>query len=364
MVGGRNYAESQYNRAVTARRQPGSSFKPFVYLTAMEQGISPSEKFLDAPFVQGDWRPNNYEMTFGGPTPLHVALEKSLNLVTVRVAQRVGMDAVARTAIAFHEVESMPKVLPAALGAVDTTVLREAGAYASLAMGGREVVPTLIDSVQDRDGHVIWRDPGLALGGADPKQPPAIMDARRQIADPESTAQVLLMLEGVVQNGTGVPVVRGLNRPIAGKTGTSQDYNDAWFAGFTPDLVTVVWVGYDTPQTLGDDQTGAVVAGPIWHDFMAAALKDRPRLDFRIPDGVTLYRWSAGSHDVVDAFKPGQEPGGSSGTEVSDGSVQMIDPLTGEPVAGQGSGSGGVPGAPAKPASTGTGVDSGMGGLY
>jgi penicillin-binding protein 1A len=153
MSGGWSGAASQFNRATQAQRQPGSSFKPFVYLTAMEKGISPSARFLDEPFALGDWHPNNYEMDFGGPTPLHIALEQSLNLVTVRVAAHIGMDAVAKTAIAYHLVDSMPRVLPAALGAVETTVLREAGAYASIEDGGRVVVPSLIDSVQDRDGH-------------------------------------------------------------------------------------------------------------------------------------------------------------------------------------------------------------------
>ena len=162
MVGGWSFESSQFNRATQAQRQPGTSFKPIVYLTALEKGISPSQRFLDAPIVVdqgagGHWRPNNYEMDFNGPTPLRVALEKSLNLVTLRVARQIGMDSVADTAIAFHVVENMPRVLPAAIGAVDTTVMREAGAYAGLDAGGREVIPTLIDSVQDRDGHVIWR---------------------------------------------------------------------------------------------------------------------------------------------------------------------------------------------------------------
>ena len=363
MSGGWSGEASKFNRASQAQRQPGSSFKPFVYLTAMEQGISPSARFEDAPFSLGDWHPNNYEMTYGGPTPLRVALEQSLNLVTVRVAQHIGMDAVARTALGFHIYDSMPHVLPAALGAVETTVLREAGAYASLAEGGRDVVPSLIDSVQDRDGHVIWRPPGLVLGAGDPAQPPNLTDPRTQVADPQSSFQVVKMMEGVVQYGTGKPVGAGFDRPIAGKTGTTQDFNDGWFAGFTPDLVTVVWVGYDNPQSLGDKQDGAHVAGPIWHDFMSAALRDRPVLDFRVPDGVTLASWGCGRHECVDAFKPDQQPGagGIGGgtrrepaeTVAADSEVQMVNP---------------DPDAPANPPapkpSSGDGVDSGVGGLY
>ncbi len=346
LSGGWSYEASQFNRATQAQRQPGSSFKPFVYLTAMEQDISPSQRFLDAPFVQGDWRPNNYEMDFGGPTPLHTALVKSLNLVTVRLASKIGMDSVAETAVAFHEVESMPHVLPASLGAVDTTVLREAGAYASLDEGGREVLPSLIDSVQDRDGHVVWKAPlGLTCEACgDARQMPVLSDARRQVADEASTFQVVEMMRDVVEHGTGIPARKGLDRPIAGKTGTSQDFNDAWFAGFTPGMVTVVWVGFDAPASLGEDETGAVVAAPIWNRYMTAAMRGRPSLEFRVPDGVTLQRWSSGSGSVVDAFKPGQVPGVSAGG--------------GEAVAA--SGGNAVRGA----AATGTGVDSGMGGLY
>jgi penicillin-binding protein 1A len=362
MSGGWSAEASQFNRATQAQRQPGSSFKPFVYLTAMEKGISPSARFLDEPFVLGDWRPNNYEMNTGGPTPLHVALEESLNLVTVRVAAHVGMDAVAKTAIFYHLVDAMPRVLPAALGAVETTVLREAGAYASIAEGGRQVLPSLIDSVQDRSGSIIWRPPGIVLAASDPAQPPVLYDPRQQGADAPSAFQMVKMMEGVVLNGTGKPVAQGMDRPVAGKTGTSQDFNDAWFAGFTPDLVTIVWVGFDNPQTLGDKQTGAAVAGPIWRDFMDAALKDVPPHDFRVPDGVTVDRWSCGAHDCVDAFKPDQTPGdgGVGGTDApgggGTGAVSMMDAVPG----GQPDGA-----APAPPAQgAGTGVDSGVGGLY
>ncbi len=358
MSGGWSADTSKFNRATQAQRQPGSSFKPFVYLTAMEQGISPSARFSDGPFSLGDWHPNDYEMTYGGPTPLRVALEQSLNLVTIRVAQKIGMNAVAKTAIDFHLVDAMPRVLPAALGAVETTVLREAGAYASLEEGGRVVQPSVIDSVQDRDGHVTWRPPNLVAGAGDPSQPPALSDVRPQAADPASAFQVLKMMEGVVRYGTGVPVGAGIDRPLAGKTGTSQDFNDGWFAGFTPSLVTVVWMGFDTPQTLGDKQDGAHTAGPIWHDFMVQALAGRPKLDFRVPEGVSLHAWGCGRHECVDAFKPGQEPGadtgGGGGGEVADKTDDGVQLLDADPDA---------PKPPPKQ-TAGTGVDSGVGGLY
>jgi penicillin-binding protein 1A len=355
MVGGWSFEGSQFNRATQAQRQPGSSFKPMVYLTALEKGISPSQRFLDAPIVMqsaaGTWRPNNYEMDFNGPTPLRVALEKSLNLVTLRVARQVGMAAIADNAIAFHVVDSMPLVLPAAIGAVDTTVMRMAGAYAGLAEGGKEVIPTVIDSVQDRDGHVVWRPqavdcPDCGNAGT----PPQLVDDRKQIADPASDFQLVTMMQGVVQRGTGYSVGLGLNHPIAGKTGTTQDFTDAWFAGFTADLVTVVWVGYDNPASLGNNETGAAVAGPIWHNYMAFALKDRPALPFPMPPGVTMAKWDTGSGAVTDAFKPDQVPGASG-------------PVGGGLEAGGESNAGATADDSTGPAPSG-GVDSRLGGLY
>lgn len=309
LVGGWSFESSQFNRATQALRQPGSSFKPIVYLAGMMQGISPSQKFADAPYSNGNWHPNNYEMTFGGPTSLHDALRKSLNLVTIRLAAHIGMSTVAKLAIDLHEVDAMPKVLPAALGAVETTVLRESGAYASIASGGKEVLPSLIDDVQDRDGHVIWRPAGLGVqAGSDPNQPPVLTDTRKQIADPASAFQVVQMMEAVLKpGGTGRLAGAGIDNQIAGKTGTTSDFRDAWFAGFAPNLLTVVWVGYDNPQSLGEKQDGDTVAGPIWNRFMKAALADRPKVDFRVPDGVTVMRYG----DTIDAFKPGQEPGAS-----------------------------------------------------
>ncbi|MDR3539205.1 MAG: PBP1A family penicillin-binding protein [Acetobacteraceae bacterium] len=354
MVGGWSYEQSQFNRATQAQRQPGSSFKPMVYLTALEHGISPSQRFLDAPIVvdtpDGRWRPGNYEHTFNGPTSLRVALEESLNLVTLRVAQQIGMDAVADNAIAFHMTDAMPHVLPAALGAVVTTVLREAGAYASLATGGREVVPSLIDSVQDPDGHVVWRAGGVTCATCDAATtPPKVADDRKQIADPQSVFQLVTMMQGVVQRGTGATVAKDLGRPIAGKTGTSQDFIDAWFSGFTPDLVTTVWVGFDNPSSLGNNQTGANVAGPIWHDYMAGALKGRPVLTFPMPPGVTMAQWDAGNGTVTDAFKPDQVPGASG-------------PISGGFVSAPAGDAGATP--TNAPAPVHGGVDSSLGGLY
>lgn len=356
MVGGWSYEQSQFNRATQAQRQPGSSFKPMVYLTALEKGISPSQRFLDAPIVvdtpEGRWRPGNYEGTFGGPTPLRVALEQSLNLVTLRVAQQVGMEAVVDNAIAFHMNDSMPRVLPAALGAVVTTVMREAGAYASLAVGGREVTPTLIDSVQDPDGHVVWRAGGLNCESCDnASRPPRVDDERKQIADPQSVFQLVTMMQGVVQRGTGAAAGKGLNRPIAGKTGTSQDFVDAWFSGFTPSLVTTVWIGFDSPSSLGVNETGGALAAPVWHDYMAEALKNHPVLNFPMPPGLTMAQWDTGSGVVTDAFKPDQVPGASG-------------PAFGGFVAAPAGGDAGAATQANAPGTVHGGVDSSLGGLY
>ena len=356
MSGGWSFEASQFNRATQAQRQPGSSFKPMVYLAAMQQNISPSQKVLDGPFEldqgsAGVWRPGNYEKGYAGPISLHQALERSLNLVTVRLAQRVGMDAVAANAIAFHVVDQMTRYLPNALGAVETTVLRQTGAYAMLDQLGKEVVPTLIDTVQDRDGHVMWRAPGtLCDTCGNPSRPPVLTDTRRQVADPQSVYQTVAMMQGVVAHGTGYEAGKGLGRlGIAGKTGTTQDFNDAWFVGFTPDLVTAVWIGFDSPSSLGKDETGGVISAPIWHDFMQFALKDRPNLPFRVPEGLTVNTWTT---NVTDAFKPGQVPGQSGPT-----------------IGGGGGGSGGGEGSgggvtASSSGGTGTGVDSGVGGLY
>ncbi|MBB2202172.1 penicillin-binding protein 1A [Gluconacetobacter tumulisoli] len=409
MVGGWSFNASQFNRATQALRQPGSSFKPFVYLTAMEQGISPSQKFDDSPVSYGTWHPNNFEKDFWGPTTLHDALRESRNLVTIRLAAHIGMKSVAAMAANLHLVDSMPHVLPAALGAVETTVLREAGAYATIAAGGRLVTPTLIDDVQDRDGRVLWRPDGIGLQPAAPTQAPAttppaspagsspatplpappapadgpeMTDTRPQVASPASAFQITTMMRDVIRRGTGVQAGAGIDYPIAGKTGTSQDFNDAWFAGFSPDIVTIVWVGFDTPQTLGKNETGAAIAGPIWNRVMKAVLADRPRLDFPVPEGITLARYDTGIGVTVDAFKPDQVPGISSDlyanvtgalTSADTGAENMPDSeddMAASPATRQvGSTAAPPPGAPGQPGVPAAekppaGGDIGMGGLY
>ena len=368
MVGGWSFEMSQFNRVTQAQRQPGSSFKPFVYLTALSKGISPSQRFLDAPFVVAHgagerWRPGNFGLDFNGPVSLTTALVKSLNLVTVRVADRVGMEAVAQTAIAFHVVDNMPRVLPAALGAVETTVLRMAGAYASIASGGREVIPSLIDSIQDRDGKLVWRPrmPGCE-GCGQVETPPALLDTRRQIADPASVYQLNLMMQSVVSSGTGHAAGVGMNRPIGGKTGTSQDFNDVWFIGFTADMVTAVWMGHDIPATLGSTETGGGTAAPIWRQFMLTALKDRPVLAWRPPTGLNMAKVDGG----VLAFKTDQVPGASQALggpdDLASETPQAAPSTTPAPIPGVAPPRAAPTGpAPAAPAAR---VDSSLGAVY
>lgn len=341
MAGGWSFDKSQFNRATQALRQPGSSFKPFVYLPALEMGIPPNQRFLDGPIEvmtpQGPWRPSNYTPGYNGYVTMRTALEKSLNLVTVRVAQEIGMDKVSDAAARFGVIPNMPRYLAMALGSGETTVLRMAAGYASFANGGRQVTPTLIDSVQDQRGRVVWRSDmrrcdGCAAAGPD-AGPPELVDERRQITDPIAAYQMVNLLTGVVQRGTGTAAGKGLNRPIAGKTGTTNDYFDNWFVGFTPDIVIAVWMGFDDPHSLGNGETGGGNAAPIFHDVLEAALRGSPPVPFRAPPGVALVRLTTDSGaTITEAFRPGTENAATPPGE--------------------------------HPAESASGLDSGLGGLY
>ncbi len=348
MVGGFDYARSQFNRATQAYRQPGSAFKPFVYLTALENGFTPNRIVLDAPFVadQGPglpkWRPNNYEHNFLGPTPMRVELEESRNLMTIRIAQAIGMDKIADTAEKFGVVDNLPHVLSMALGAGETTLLRLATAYGMFVNGGEKITPRLIDRVQDRDGKTIFKSDKRPCPGCEnvtwhDQDPPAIPDTRERVADPQSSYQLVSMLQGVVQRGTGRKVA-AIGKPLAGKTGTTNDSEDLWFIGFSPDLVAGVFVGFDTPRTLGKHETGASVSSPVFKEFMENALKGTPGIPFRIPPGIRLVRVNEkngqlarpGDRDVIlEAFKPGTEPGADAvagPADVLDGSGSQSGP--------------------------------------
>jgi penicillin-binding protein 1A len=329
MVGGFSFDDSEFNRANQAMRQPGSAFKPIVYLAGLDSGFTPSTLILDAPFVidqgqgQGKWKPANYTRKFYGPTPMRVGIEKSRNLMTVRLAQTIGMDKVADTAIRLGVVDHMPRVLAMALGAGETTLLRLTTAYAMLVNGGRRITPTLVDRVQDRNGSTIFSHdqrncPGCRGQTWRGQDVPRLPDEREQVADRASAYQLVSMLQGVVERGTGRRVA-AVGKPLAGKTGTTNDSQDTWFVGFSPDLAVGVFAGFDEPSTLGPKETGSSVAAPIFRDFMAAALADTPAIPFRIPPGIRLVRVNAesgrlaragDSRVILEAFKPGTVPSG------------------------------------------------------
>ena len=329
LVGGYHFEASEFNRATQALRQPGSSFKPFVYAAALQEGFTPSSLILDAPFVidqgpgLGKWKPANYTRKFYGPSTLRLGIEKSRNLMTVRLAQYIGIERVIDSAVRFGIVDSMPPILSMALGAGETTLMRMTTGYAMFVNGGKRIVPTLIDRIQDRRGRTVLRHDQRSCRGCVStawrgQPPPAVPDTRPAVVDPTTAYQVVSLLEGVVRRGTGRRIA-ALGFPLAGKTGTTNESKDTWFIGFSPDLAVGVYVGFDAPISLGRGETGSSVAAPIFKDVMAAALGDEPAIPFRIPSGVRLVRVAAatglpaqpGDEDVIfEAFRPGTEPGG------------------------------------------------------
>ncbi|MEQ8559651.1 MAG: penicillin-binding protein 1A [Henriciella sp.] len=329
MVGGYSFFKSPFNRVTQAVRQPGSSFKPFVYGAALENGYTPSTRILDAPFVYYDehteemWKPQNYsEGRSYGEVTMRTALERSFNQVTARVAVDIGMPAVSEFSERFGLYDDLPPYPAMALGSGETTPWRMARGYAAFVNGGKEVTPTLLDRVQDRHGDTLYKHDTRPCEDCqalewDGEQPPILPDTRDQLVDPVIAYQVVHMLEGVVERGTARRA-RRVGKPLAGKTGTTNDYFDAQFYGFSPDLVVGIWVGFDSPKTLGVGEAGGSVGAPIFTDFMEKALEDEPALPFRIPPGVRLVRVdhdtgdlpTAGSSEViVEAFRPGTEPG-------------------------------------------------------
>ena len=325
MAGGFSYDQSQFNRATQALRQPGSSFKPFVYAAALDNGYTPSTVVLDAPIEidtgTGIWAPENYTKKYYGPSTLRFGIEQSRNVMTVRLAQDVGMPLIGEYARRFGVYDSLPPYLSFALGAGETTLLRMVGAYAMFDNGGRKIQPTLIDRIQDRYGHTIYKHDSRECRSCEAEKwenqnEPTLIDKRERVLDPMTTYQITSMMEGVVQRGTAT-VVKEVGKPIAGKTGTTNDEKDAWFIGFSPDLVVGVYLGYDKPRHLGRGATGGVLAAPIVRDFMKVALADKPAVPFRVPPGIKLIRvdpksgMRAGPGDqrvILEAFKPGTAP--------------------------------------------------------
>ena len=341
MAGGYSFKKNEYNRAIQAERQPGSAFKPFAYIAALERGYTPASMILDSPYCEHDvstdkiWCPKNY--TAGrsyGQVTLRRALEKSFNQVTARVANDIRLQTVSELSERLGIYDELPPYTAMSLGAGDTTMLRLAEAYAALVNGGREVNATLIDRIQNRHGETLFRHDKrdcsaceLADWAGGP--PPSLEDNREQLLDPVIAYQMTHMLEGVVQRGTGRRALR-VGKPLAGKTGTTNDYKDAWFMGFSPDLVVGVWVGFDTPESLGDGEAGGSVAAPIFTEFMQVALEDTPALPFRIPPGVRLVEIdadtgqlpTAASTDVLlEAFQPDNAPGFDFGNEDGFGEI-------------------------------------------
>jgi len=325
MAGGFSYDQSQFNRATQALRQPGSSFKPIVYATALDNGYTPSTVVLDAPIEidtgSGIWAPENYTRKYYGPSTLRFGIEQSRNVMTVRLAQDIGMPLIGEYARRFGVYDNLPPYLSFALGAGETTLLRMVGAYAMFDNGGRKIQPTLIDRIQDRYGHTIYKHDsrecsGCEAGKWENQNEPTLIDKRERVLDPMTAYQITSIMEGVVQRGTAT-VVKEVGKPIAGKTGTTNDEKDAWFIGFSPDLVVGVYLGYDKPRHLGRGATGGVLAAPIVRDFMKVALADKPAVPFRVPAGIKLIRidpksgMRAGPGDqrvILEAFKPGTAP--------------------------------------------------------
>lgn len=359
LVGGYSFAQSQFNRATQAYRQPGSAFKPFVYVAALDNGFTPVSQILDAPFViehsdrsacltpeeleaeeqavaaldptsEQDaaaaraqepcfYKPENYSDKFYGLSTMRLGIEKSRNAMTVRLANDMGMRPVIDYGKRFGIYDDVKSELAWALGAGETTVWRLSGAYASLVNGGKAVQPRLIDRVQDKDGKTIYRPDDRAclecqIEEWDNSEPPVLPDAREQVVNPVTAYQMTSMLEGTVERGTGAGL-RQLGRPLAGKTGTTNDEIDAWFMGFSPDLVVGVYVGYDAPAPMAE--TGAKAALPIFRSFMRDALEGTPAVPFRIPEGVLLAPVDATSGEpsfigapntILEAFRPGTEP--------------------------------------------------------
>jgi penicillin-binding protein 1A len=341
MVGGFSYDQSQFNRATQALRQPGSSFKPLVYAAALDNGYTPSTIVLDAPVEidqgagAGVWRPENYEGSFAGPSTLRYGIEHSRNVMTVRLAQDIGMPLIAEYAKRFGIYDDLPPYLSFALGAGETTLLRMTTAYAMFDNGGRKVKPTLIDRIQDRYGHTVYKHDERECVGCDAKKwenqtEPSLIDRRQQVLDPMTAYQITSMMEGVVLRGTaaGAGFQKEVGKPVAGKTGTTNDEKDAWFIGFTPDLVVGVYMGYDKPRHLGRGATGGHLSAPIVKDFMKVALADKPAVPFRVPPGIKLIRVDLKSgmragpgteRAILEAFKPGTAPPDNYSVVGSDG---------------------------------------------
>ena len=327
MQGGFSYESSVFNRATQAKRQPGSSFKPFVYASALDSGYSPATVVVDAPIEidtpQGLWRPKNSNDKFYGPTPLRTGIEMSRNLMTIRLAREVGLDIIAEYAEKFGVYDNMKEFLANSLGSEETTLYRMVAAYAMFANGGERVMPTMVDRIQDRYGKTIFKhdqriclDCGidkLSLGDV-----PTILTNRERVMDRITAYQLTSMMEGVVSRGTARRTVN-LAVPTAGKTGTTNEAKDVWFLGFTSNIVAGCYIGHDIPRPLGRGSGGGSMCGPVFNEFMSAVTEIYGGADFIIPQGgkfIKIDRYSGerlpdhadGEHVVAEFFRDGEEP--------------------------------------------------------
>jgi len=306
LVGGYDFFRSEFNRAVQAKRQPGSAFKPFVFIAALESGFTPASRVEDAPVsyaVGGGnvWKPENYDRKFRGATTLQQAIEESVNVVTVKLQERVGVNRTVQVARRLGVTSPIDVNLSMALGTSDLTLLEMTSAYGVLANQGTWMPPTAIRYVTNAQGQLLEEH----------------VPQGREALTPETAYVITHMLRGVVERGTG-QAAKALGRPVAAKTGTTNDYSNAWFIGFTPRLSTGVWVGYDRPRSLGKDETGSRVAVPIWLSYMTKVLGDSPKEDFPVPERIVLLPIDLDPSNecvrvVTMAFIRGTEPASTCG---------------------------------------------------
>ena len=327
MQGGFSYESSVYNRATQANRQPGSSFKPFVYAAALDSGYTPATIVIDAPIEintpQGLWRPKNASNQFYGPTPLRTGIERSRNLMTIRLAQEVGMDIIGDYSEDFGVYDSLGRFLANSLGSEETTLYKMVAAYAMFANGGERVEPTLVDRIQDRYGKTVYRHDQRDCVDCDRDRlqdgfGPRIVSNRERVMDAITAYQLTSMMKGVVDRGTASKYIK-LPVPIAGKTGTTNDAKDVWFVGFSSNIVAGCYIGYDLPRSLGKGASGGGTCGPVFQEFMSEAIKKFGGGAFEVPPGgvfIKIDRFTgdrlsddaSGDNVVAEYFREGEEP--------------------------------------------------------